>query len=61
MPPQAKNLERIREQIDKKYPLQINNPKGHNRFTAKKDLERKEEEPSDLEKFKKLGMLDQKK
>ena len=56
MPPQAKKIDRLSDEIDKKYNLQNNNPKGNNRFTPKKDLE---EEPSELEQFKKLEHMNQ--
>ena len=47
-------MERIRERIEKKYALKINNPLGHNKYTSKKDLVKIDKALSDLKVFEKL-------
>ena len=55
----AKNIDRLSQEIEKKYKLQNNNPKGHNRHTSKKELVRKEEILSELKQFENLNKGEQ--
>ena len=59
MPPQAKKIEQIRTDMENKYELQNNNPKGNNQYTPKKDLVKVDKVLSEIGVFEKLDKGEQ--